>query len=49
MNAKDAMIERYQRDQESPWLALAKRIVREDIARRAAMKEAHHAQVQHGQ
>ena len=39
MNAKDAMIE-YQ-GQESPWLTLAKRIVREDRARKAQQKESH--------
>lgn len=36
MNAKDCMIE-YQ-NQESPWLTLAKRLVREDRLRRAALK-----------
>jgi hypothetical protein len=45
MNAKDAMIDMYRRDQESPWLTLAKRIVREDVARRAATKGAPHESV----
>lgn len=37
MNAKDYMIE--VQGQESPWLTLAKRIVREDRARKAQQKE----------
>ncbi len=45
-NAKDVMIDEYQRDQESPWFTLAKRIVREDIARKAITKEAQHESIQ---
>jgi hypothetical protein len=47
MNAKDKMIDDY--SQESPWLTLAKRIVRMDLARKAQQKEQDHAQVCDGQ
>lgn len=47
MNAKDYMIE--SQSQESPWLTLAKRIVREHITRMAQQKEQDHAEVCHGQ
>lgn len=40
MNAKDLHIEHHVA-QESPWLELAKRIVRSDIQRQAAIKEGH--------
>jgi len=43
MNAKDKMIEDY--SQESPWLTLAKRIVRTELTRKAQQKEQDHAQV----
>lgn len=39
MNAKDAMIEDSQRNQESPWLLFAKRIVRMHVAQMAINKE----------
>lgn len=39
MNAKDTMIDDYQRNQESPWLLLAQRIVRAHVAQRATNKE----------
>lgn len=42
MDAKDLMIDDYQRNQESPWLQLAKRIVREHVARKAQHKEQEH-------
>ena len=39
MNAKDTMIDDYQRNQESPWLLLAQRIVRAHVAQMAINKE----------
>ena len=39
MNAKDTMIDEYQRNQESPWLLLAQRIVRAHVAQMATNKE----------
>ena len=39
MNAKDQMIDDYSRNQESPWLLLAQRIVRAHVAQRAFNKE----------
>lgn len=39
MNAKDLMIEECQRNQESPWLLLAQRIVRAHVAQMATNKE----------
>ena len=44
MNAKDFMIEL--QNQESPWLTLAKRLVLEDVARKAATEEVRHVQPQ---
>ena len=44
MNAKDKMIDDY--SYESPWLALAKRIVRMDVARKAQQKEVPRVQPQ---
>ena len=43
VNAKDAMINHY--SQESPWLLLAKRLVRMELARTAQQKEHDDAKV----
>ena len=44
MNAKDLMIEL--QNQESPWLTLAKRIVRDERTRKAATEEVCHEGIQ---
>lgn len=45
MNSKDLMIDDYQRNQESPWLLLAKQLVREHAARMAQQKEQDHESI----